>query len=90
MDAVLQIIDLNVKLKKARNEFFLVQDLTMNIGKKQIVGLVGESGSGKTMAALATARLLPPSIKAEGSIMLDGYDLLALKMLRSRFIKMKL
>ena len=79
MDAVLQIIDLNVKLKKARNEFFLVQDLTMNIGKKQIVGLVGESGSGKTMAALATARLLPPSIKAEGSIMLDGYDLLALK-----------
>ena len=79
MDAVLQIIDLNVKLKKARNEFFLVQDLTMNIGKKQIVGLVGESGSGKTMAALATARLLPPSIKAEGSIMLGGYDLLALK-----------
>ena len=79
MDAVLQIIDLNVKLKKARNEFFLVQDLTINIGKKQIVGLVGESGSGKTMAALATARLLPPSIKAEGSIMLGGYDLLALK-----------
>jgi len=79
MDAVLQIIDLNVKLKKAKNELFLVQDLTMNIGKKQIVGLVGESGSGKTMAALATARLLPPSIKAEGSIMLGGYDLLALK-----------
>lgn len=79
MDAVLQVSDLNVKLKKAKHELFLVHGMTMSIGKKQIVGLVGESGSGKTMAALATARLLPSSITAEGRIMLDDYDILALK-----------
>jgi peptide/nickel transport system ATP-binding protein len=44
------------------------------------VGLVGESGSGKSVTSLAIMRLLPPrqSRVTNGSVLLEGQDLLAL------------
>jgi ABC-type glutathione transport system ATPase component len=43
------------------------------------VGLVGQSGSGKSTLALALMGLLGREAKVEGSILLDGVDLLAIR-----------
>ena len=48
------------------------------IAPGETLGLVGESGSGKSATSLALMRLLPPSASVQGSITLDGRELLTL------------
>ena len=56
-----------------------VEDVSLSIGKGEILGVVGESGCGKSMTALTIMRLLPQSaVAAQGSIMFDDRDLLKL------------
>ncbi len=56
-----------------------VNGVSFEVGRNETVGLVGESGSGKTLSAMAVAGLLPERAFVEqGSIRLDGTDLLAL------------
>lgn len=52
-------------------------DLSLNSGTK--LGLVGESGSGKSTMALSLMRMIRPPGTIQGSINLDGIDLLKLK-----------
>ena len=56
----------------------VVQDLSMSVGRGEIVGLVGESGSGKSMTALAVMRLLPAPGRSTGTVTFDHRDLLEL------------
>lgn len=61
--------------------------VTLCVEPGEIVGVVGESGSGKSVTALAILRLLGPAARVEGSIRLDGAELLRLdeeKMRRCR------
>jgi oligopeptide/dipeptide ABC transporter ATP-binding protein len=53
----------------------VVDDVSLEIGDGEIVGMVGESGSGKTMTALSVLRLLPKRARLQGTIELDGQDL---------------
>jgi peptide/nickel transport system ATP-binding protein len=57
----------------------VVNDLTFSIHCGEVLGLVGESGSGKSLTALSILRLLDPAARVDGTIRLDGRDLLALK-----------
>ena len=50
----------------------LVTDLSFSISPGERLGLIGESGSGKSLTALATIGLLPDALKASGSVLLDG------------------
>lgn len=50
----------------------IVDGIDLSVGRGRIHGLAGESGSGKTMTALAVLGLLPESMKATGSIVLDA------------------
>jgi len=50
----------------------VVQDVSLSIGKGEIVGLVGQSGSGKSLTALAVLRLLPPQARVSGVVRLAG------------------
>ena len=42
------------------------------------LGIIGESGSGKSMTALAILGLLPDGMRAVGSVLLDGQEILGL------------
>ncbi|KZM77094.1 dipeptide/oligopeptide/nickel ABC transporter permease/ATP-binding protein [Cellulosimicrobium cellulans] len=56
----------------------LVRDVSLTVGRGEILGLLGESGSGKSMLAKSVLGMLPPGVRvAAGSITLDGTDLTA-------------
>jgi oligopeptide/dipeptide ABC transporter ATP-binding protein len=79
MTPLLSIADLSVSFPGPRGRMRVIEQVSLAIGRGEIVGLVGESGSGKSVTALATMRLLSPQAKVDsGTIALDGTSLLAL------------
>lgn len=50
----------------------LVSDVSFAIQPGERLGLIGESGSGKSLTALAAIGLLADGLKASGSVMLNG------------------
>ncbi|GGU64923.1 ABC transporter ATP-binding protein [Streptomyces lavendofoliae] len=60
-------------------------DLTVAAGRK--LGVAGESGCGKSTLALALLRLLPPTARLTGEILLDGEDVLTMKWGRLRAVR---
>src|SRR5207253_247416 len=58
----------------------VLRDVAVDIRGGEVLGLVGESGCGKSTLALAILRLLHlKNGRAEGSILLNGRDLMQLK-----------
>ncbi|WP_170571406.1 ABC transporter ATP-binding protein [Ruegeria atlantica] len=70
---LLQIENLSVAIHGAE----ILKQVSFSIDPGQIVAVTGESGSGKSMTALAVMQLLPSGAKTEGSIRLEGQDLLS-------------
>ncbi|MER9934100.1 ABC transporter ATP-binding protein [Mesorhizobium sp. M0088] len=58
--------------------FAAVKSVSFTLQPGEILGIVGESGSGKSVTCRAIMRLLTGAARAEGSVALDGQDLLAL------------
>jgi peptide/nickel transport system ATP-binding protein len=57
----------------------VVRNLTFDIAPRETLAIVGESGSGKSVASLSILRLLPPGAsRIEGSVRLEGQELLTL------------
>ncbi|MFI0848368.1 ABC transporter ATP-binding protein [Mesorhizobium sp. IMUNJ 23232] len=54
----------------------ILKDVDLGIEPGEVLGLVGESGSGKSMTALAIMQLLPQGARTQGSIKLNGADIL--------------
>ncbi|QXW02914.1 MULTISPECIES: ABC transporter ATP-binding protein [Rhodococcus] len=54
----------------------VVNDVTLEVCRGEVVALVGESGSGKSMTARAILGLLPDGAAAGGSIGVDGTSVL--------------
>ena len=66
----------------------VVRNLSFDIKPKETLAVVGESGSGKSVTALSIMRLTPPqSSKIEGSIKLNGKELLTLPDSEMRHIR---
>ena len=51
-----------------------VREVSLSVGRGEVVALVGESGSGKTLTARAVLGLLPDTAAASGSIVLNGTE----------------
>ena len=65
-----------------------VDEVTLEIAPREIVGLVGESGSGKTVFALSLLRLAPPPGRiTAGRIWWKGRDLLDLTRREMRAVR---
>ncbi|MBB4350596.1 ATP-binding cassette domain-containing protein [Aliirhizobium cellulosilyticum] len=54
----------------------LVADVSLSIDGGERVGFIGESGSGKSLTALAAIGLLPDTLKASGSVLLGGREVI--------------
>jgi peptide/nickel transport system ATP-binding protein len=65
----------------------LVHECTFHVDAGEALGLVGESGSGKTLSTRAIAGLLPEGFTTEGTIRIDGEDILSLSPRRLREVR---
>jgi peptide/nickel transport system ATP-binding protein len=50
----------------------VLENVSLQVARGEILGLVGASGSGKSMTALAIMRLLPLAARLTGSVYLEG------------------
>jgi len=74
--ALLRISGLSVVTTSNQRRTPLIEDLSFDVDRGEVLGLVGESGSGKTMTARAIMGLLPPGCEVDsGSISLGGIEL---------------
>ncbi|SNT64022.1 peptide/nickel transport system ATP-binding protein [Asanoa hainanensis] len=71
--SLLTVSDLTVSSADGRT---LVDGLSFSVGRGHRLGLIGESGSGKSLTTLAVAGLLPPGLRASGTVLLDGTSVL--------------
>ena len=77
-DVLVRVEDLTIGFPEGKNEVKTVVDhISFDIKKGEIVGIVGESGSGKSMTSLAIMGLLSKdAIIQDGHVYLKGNDIL--------------
>lgn len=83
-EPLLQVRDLAKHYTSHGSKLTILQNISFDIGRGEVVGLVGESGSGKTTIGRSVLRLIEPSA---GSVRFDGNeltDLSATQMRRAR------
>ena len=85
--SVLSVRDLTVTYPSKSGGVPAVRGVTFDIRKGEVLGLAGESGCGKSTIAGAILRLHAPSTSIEGTILLDGEDVLAMKPGRLRAVR---
>jgi oligopeptide/dipeptide ABC transporter ATP-binding protein len=81
MKNLLEIKGLRTYYFTSKGSIKAVDDATLEINEREIVGLIGESGCGKSTIALSILRLVPspPAKIVGGSIFFKGSNLLELK-----------
>ncbi len=84
----LKVENLSTDIHLERTVVHAVSDVSFTINKGETLGLVGESGCGKSMLGLSIMQLLPGGGKiTEGSIELDGTDLVKLSHEKMRDVR---
>lgn len=72
--SIVEIKDLNVVFATDGGPVTAVEDMHLDVGKKEIVAIVGESGSGKSVTAKTILGMLPSTATLQGQGMLMGDD----------------
>jgi peptide/nickel transport system ATP-binding protein len=87
-ETVLDVSRLRTQIDTPRGTVHAVDGVDLELRKGECFALVGESGSGKSMTALSLMRLLPEAGRiADGRVLLDGQDLLALPEVAMRAVR---
>ncbi len=72
----LQLINLSISFDTPKGEVEAVRDVSLALGKGEILALVGESGCGKTVMSQSVLKLLPKNSRIkQGRILVDGEDI---------------
>ena len=75
---LLTVSQLGITLNTHRGPAQAVRDVSFTLARGETLGLIGESGSGKSITALALMGLLPEGASTQGSVRLNGQELLNL------------
>ena len=87
---LLKIENLTIGFPTKNGMHTVVDHVSLEVGKGEIVGIVGESGSGTSMTSLAVMGLLIEEAQlSEGSISLNGQELLGMSREERRKIQGK-
>ncbi|WP_028776297.1 ABC transporter ATP-binding protein [Shimazuella kribbensis] len=86
MEPLLKVDDLRTQFHTDAGLVNVVDGVSLELKKGEILGVVGESGCGKSVTSLSVMQLLPKDISkvASGSITLEGQDILAMSPSRLR------
>jgi len=76
--ALLEVAGLTVRFATPDGEVAAVNGIDFEVAAGETLGLVGESGSGKSQTVLAMMGLLASNGRTEGSVRLDGQEILGL------------
>lgn len=68
-----------VNLRKSYRKRLVIRDVSLDLGRGEVVALLGPNGSGKTTCFYAIAGLITPE---GGNVVVDGRDVTALPMYR--------
>jgi len=68
-----------VNLRKSYRKRVVIVDISMELGRGEVVALLGPNGSGKTTCFYSIAGLVTPE---GGNVMIDGRDVTTLPMYR--------
>ena len=77
-DPLLQVRRLRVFYGTPGDPVRAVDDVSLAIGEREVVGLVGESGCGKSTLGRGILGLLPQGARADGEVIFDGRNLIGL------------
>lgn len=77
-EPVLSVRDLNVRFATENGTVHAVRGMDFDLFPGRVLGIVGESGSGKSVTSLAIMQLLSENARVDGSIKLDGRELVGL------------
>src|SRR4051794_8574125 len=84
---VVSVRDLTVRFVNRDTQVDVINGLSFDIARSEVLCLLGESGSGKSVTMRALMRLLPPAARIGGSIRIGGTDVLALDNQRLRALR---
>jgi peptide/nickel transport system ATP-binding protein len=75
---LLEVGGLKVSYRTVYGNLEAIKSLSFSLEKGESMAIVGESGCGKSTLGHAIVRLLPPNATPDGSIVLDGRDVMKL------------
>ncbi|MGW2251531.1 ABC transporter ATP-binding protein [Kitasatospora sp. NPDC001660] len=75
---LLAVRDLRVDFAGPQGPVPAVRGVDLTLRRGETLGIVGESGSGKSVTALSVLGLLPGTARVQGSVKLDGRELVGL------------
>jgi peptide/nickel transport system ATP-binding protein len=85
---MLQVRNLKVSFRTEHGLVRAVDDVSFDVGEREILGVVGESGSGKTISLLSVMGLInDPNAVIDGSIVYKGRELLGLPQRELRHVR---
>jgi len=85
---MLQVRGLKVSFRTEHGIVRAVDDISFDVGEREIVGIVGESGSGKTISILSIMGLInDPNAVIAGSIVYKGRELIGLPQRELRHVR---
>lgn len=73
---VLEVNDLTVTFRTEDGPLSAVDRVSFEVGDGEVLAVVGESGCGKSVTAMSLAGLLPRTATVDGSVKLDGVELI--------------
>ena len=74
-EPILAVRGLKVTFPGSAGDVRAVRGVDYELRPGEVLGIVGESGSGKSASALAVTGLLPQYAQVEGSVLLDGKEI---------------